>query len=54
VTWSLKLGRLLGIDLYIHFTFLLLLGFIGLSHWMADRSLGAAAAGRFAAGLPSA
>jgi Zn-dependent protease len=43
--WSLKLGRLLGIDVYIHFTFLLLLGFIGLSHWMADRSLGAAANG---------
>jgi Zn-dependent protease/predicted transcriptional regulator len=43
--WSFKLGRLLGIDVYIHFTFLLLLGFIGLSHWMADRNLAAAANG---------
>ena len=33
--WSFKLGRILGIDVYIHFTFLLLLGFIGLAHWMA-------------------
>jgi hypothetical protein len=29
--WSLKLGRLLGIDVYLHFTFLLLLAFIGCS-----------------------
>ena len=43
--WSLKLGRILGIDVYIHFTFLLLLGFIGLSHWMAGGSLAAAANG---------
>jgi Zn-dependent protease len=32
--WSLKLGRILGIDVYIHFTFLLLLGFVGLAAWM--------------------
>jgi Zn-dependent protease/CBS domain-containing protein len=43
--WSLKLGRILGIDVNIHFTFLLLLGFIGLSHWMAGRSVAAAANG---------
>src|SRR5512137_1947536 len=43
--WSLKLGRILGIDVYIHFTFLLLLGFIGLSHWLAGRSVAAAAHG---------
>jgi Zn-dependent protease/predicted transcriptional regulator len=43
--WSLKLGRLLGIDVYVHFTFLLLLGFIGLSHWLAGRNLTAAANG---------
>ncbi len=43
--WSLKLGRLLGIDVYVHFTFLALLGFIGLSHWLAGRSLAAAANG---------
>lgn len=39
--WSLKLGRFLGIDVYIHFTFFLLLGFIGVSGWMSG---GAAAA----------
>jgi Zn-dependent protease len=40
--WSIKLGRYLGIDVYLHFTFLLLLGFIGLSHWLTGRSAGAA------------
>ena len=45
VGWSIKLGRLLSIDVYVHFTFLLLLGFIGVSHWMAERSPAAAAKG---------
>lgn len=31
--WSVKLGTLLGIDVYLHFTFLLLLGFLGLVYW---------------------
>ena len=43
--WSLKLGRILGIDVYLHFTFLLLLGFIGLSQWLAARNIAAAADG---------
>ena len=43
--WSLKLGRILGIDVYVHFTFLLVLGFIGLAHWTAGRSLEAVASG---------
>ena len=43
--WSLKLGRILGIDVYIHFTFLLLLGFVGLTHWLPDRSLPSAMTG---------
>lgn len=43
--WSFKLGRLLGIDVYIHVTFLLLLGFIGFAHWTVGRSLEAALAG---------
>jgi Zn-dependent protease len=42
--WSLKLGRILGIDVYIHFTFLLLLGFVGLAAWMQDRTAGSAVA----------
>ena len=40
--WSFKLGRILGIDVYVHFTFLLLLAFIGLSHGLAGRSAEAA------------
>jgi Zn-dependent protease len=40
--WSFRLGRILGIDVYLHFTFLLLLAFIGLSHGLAGRSAEAA------------
>ncbi len=43
--WSLKVGRILGIDVYIHATFLLLLGFVGVAHWLAGRSLEAALTG---------
>jgi len=43
--WSFKLGRLLGIDVYVHFTFLLLLGFVGLAHWLPGRNLEAALTG---------
>ncbi len=50
--WSLKLGKILGIDVYLHFTFLLLLGFVGLNDWMAGRSLAAGITGvMFFAGL---
>ena len=45
MSWSFRLGKLFGIDVYMHFTFLLLLGFIGLSHWMQTRELAAALAG---------
>lgn len=40
--WSFKLGRFLGIDVFIHFTFLILLFLIGFAHWIPERSLGAA------------
>ena len=43
--WSLHLGRWLGIDVHLHFTFLLLLAFIGLSHGLVGRSLDAALSG---------
>ncbi|HEY5914598.1 MAG TPA: site-2 protease family protein [Verrucomicrobiae bacterium] len=43
--WSLKIGRILGIDVYIHATFLLLLGFVGVAHWLAGRSLEAGLTG---------
>ncbi len=40
--WNLKLGRFLGIDVYLHFTFLLILGFLAIAHWLPGRSLEAA------------
>ncbi|MBL9143638.1 MAG: site-2 protease family protein [Verrucomicrobiaceae bacterium] len=43
--WSFKLGRFLGIDVYIHLTFLVLLAFIGASHWMAGQNLADALGG---------
>jgi len=39
--WSLKLGKLLGIDVYLHFTFLLLLTFLGFYYWRASHSIAA-------------
>jgi Zn-dependent protease/CBS domain-containing protein len=43
--WALHLGRWLGIDVYIHITFLLLLAFIGLSQGIAAGSAGVAIGG---------
>jgi len=40
--WSWKIGTLTGIELRIHVTFLLLLGWVGASHWIAGRSVDAA------------
>lgn len=40
--WNLKLGRFLGIDVYLHFTFLIVLGFLAVAHWLPGRSLEAA------------
>ena len=37
--WSWKLGTFAGIGVYIHATFLLLVGWIALSHWIQYRSL---------------
>ena len=34
--WSLKLGRFLGVDVYIHATFLLLLAFVAISAGMDE------------------
>jgi Zn-dependent protease/CBS domain-containing protein len=42
---SFKLGRFLGIDVFVHFTFVLLLGFIGIAHWLAGQSVAAALSG---------
>lgn len=37
--WQWKLGRFAGIDVYVHATFLLLIGWVGYSHWLEHRSL---------------
>jgi hypothetical protein len=37
--WSWKIGTLAGIAVYMHATFLLLLGWIALSHWMEYQSV---------------
>ncbi|MEE9218690.1 MAG: site-2 protease family protein [Acidobacteriota bacterium] len=39
--WSWKLGRIAGIDVYVHATFLLLVGWVGLVHWSQGRTLAA-------------
>ncbi|HKQ63125.1 MAG TPA: site-2 protease family protein [Candidatus Polarisedimenticolaceae bacterium] len=36
--WSWKVGRIAGIDTYIHATFWLLIGWIALEHWLQGRS----------------
>ena len=43
--WSLKLGKLLGIDVYLHFTFLLLLAFLGFVYWRSTQNVEAALRG---------
>ncbi len=43
--WSFKLGRYLGIDVYMHFTFVLLVSWVAYANWRQEQSLAAAAAG---------
>ena len=43
--WSWKIGTLAGIELRVHATFLLLLGWVGASHWLAGKSGDAILAG---------
>ena len=35
--WSIRIGRLFGIEVYLHFTFLLLLAFLGVMFWQATQ-----------------
>jgi Zn-dependent protease/CBS domain-containing protein len=41
--WAIKLGRLAGIDVYVHVTFTLLLVWIGIAQWIRTRDLQAVA-----------
>jgi Zn-dependent protease len=36
--WQWKLGTFAGIDVFVHATFLLLIGWVGYSHWLAHES----------------
>jgi Zn-dependent protease/predicted transcriptional regulator len=36
--WQWKLGRFAGIDVYVHATFLLLIGWVGYSHWLEHQN----------------
>ncbi len=42
---SWKLGRVAGIDVYMHATFLLLIGWVALSYWLTARTLSAVLGG---------
>ncbi len=43
--WSIKIGRYLGIDVYMHFTFVLLISWVAYANWRQEQNLAAAAAG---------
>jgi Zn-dependent protease len=43
--WSWKLGEIAGIGVYVHATFLMLIGWVALSHFVVEHSAAAAAAG---------
>ncbi len=43
--WSWKIGEITGISVYVHVTFMLLIGWVLLTHWMRGHSVATAAAG---------
>jgi Zn-dependent protease len=43
--WSWKVGRFAGIDVYLHTTFFLLIGWIGLTYWLQENSIAAVVGG---------
>lgn len=43
--WSIKLGRYLDIDVYMHFTFVLLISWVAYANWRQGQSIAAAVAG---------
>lgn len=45
MTWSWRLGKIAGIDVYVHFTFLILLIWVAVSHYLHEGSLSQALGG---------
>ena len=43
--WSIKIGRYLGIDVYMHFTFVLLISWVAFANWRQEQNVAAAATG---------
>jgi Zn-dependent protease len=43
--WSIRIGTAFGIPVYMHLTFLLLLAWVGVSHWVQSKSLEAVIGG---------
>jgi Zn-dependent protease/CBS domain-containing protein len=43
--WSWKLTKIAGIDVYVHVTFLILIGWLAVSHWLREQSIAATVAG---------
>jgi Zn-dependent protease/predicted transcriptional regulator len=43
--WSWKIGKFLGVDVYLHTTFFLLIGWIALSYWLQENNLVAVLSG---------
>ncbi|MCI0621530.1 MAG: site-2 protease family protein [Acidobacteria bacterium] len=43
--WSWKLGNFAGINVYVHVTFFIVIGWLALSHWVREQSLNATLVG---------
>src|SRR5688572_2499039 len=45
MSWSWRIGRIAGIDIYLHFTFLILLAWVALSHFLPEGDVAGALRG---------
>jgi Zn-dependent protease len=45
MSWSWRIGRIAGIDVYLHFTFLILLAWVALSHFLPNGDIAGAVRG---------